>query len=110
VYRSLKKKVGEYKKLTGELPGIWRIAAQSKVRSSHNIIARTVSKSYQSNNSAKCPIYQSKFCVAFVFRTVEINAIHLKIFLDNTIVSKNTSFLKYCRQLNFEWKGEEWAR
>jgi hypothetical protein len=37
VYRSLKKKVGEYKKLTGELPGIWRIAAQSKVRSSHNM-------------------------------------------------------------------------
>ena len=25
-FRSLKKKVGEYQKLTGELPGIWRLA------------------------------------------------------------------------------------
>ena len=30
-FRSLKKKVGEYQKLTGELPGIWRLAASSAI-------------------------------------------------------------------------------
>ena len=31
-FRSLKKKVGEYEKLTGELPGIWRCAFEAKDR------------------------------------------------------------------------------
>lgn len=32
--RGLKKKVGEYQKLTGELPGIWRLAQESHDRAS----------------------------------------------------------------------------
>ena len=31
-FRGLKKKVGEYEKLTGELPGIWRIAKENTER------------------------------------------------------------------------------
>ena len=32
IFRSLKKKVGEYEKLTGDLPGIWRIAKENTER------------------------------------------------------------------------------
>ena len=32
VCRSLKKRVGEYQKLTGSLPGIWRLAQESNER------------------------------------------------------------------------------
>ena len=31
VFRSISKKVGEYKKLTSELPGIWRTAEENQV-------------------------------------------------------------------------------
>ena len=41
--RSLKKKVGEYEKLTGELPGIWRCAFEAKDRA---IAAEKVTKMY----------------------------------------------------------------
>ena len=36
-FRSLKKKVGEYQKLTGELPGIWRLAYKCTVDHSYNL-------------------------------------------------------------------------
>ena len=32
LHRGLKKKVGEYEKLTGDLPGIWRIAKENTER------------------------------------------------------------------------------
>lgn len=33
MFRSITKKVGEYKKLTGQYPGVWRTAAETKVQS-----------------------------------------------------------------------------